>query len=714
MHRYVRIKSDVASENLNVDTNNSDSDSSTDESADNINVKNIEADNINYNDDVDNVDEVDDVDDVNVCVNDHDHDDKVKDRDGKGIAKGHLANEGFGDWKHLEVQDLISFFKEFRVTGFSNAVDVAKQIAIKMDIDPLFIQKRIIHRKRQFDEDPVEQDVNQAAKDSDNALVCCVENTVEDRIMDSGTSFHATYCKEELERFKLCFGKDVRYIPCLKRRLISVGHLDEEGYRHQRLGDMNMIGMKMLASKGNVPDVRKKAMALHLLHQYEDPITMILLSKATAGVVNGIVMLKMVPETPLQFGVAERLSRTFKADSTGLRLRILEEEWRGKDTSLAHLKVFGCDSFVKVKDVYGEAMKCKFIGSGSDEMRYSFWDTKSYQVIQSRDITFMDSIYGARSATDSSSLTKPIQKSQVVLVDIPENLAENDSIVAEHRLSLEITQSLGGSSDTSEGSENSRSSKDSRILGEEESKDRASSRRKAPRFHSKESVQWKKAINEEMVSLEKNQTCSLVRLPSGKKASQSLWIFKVKEEHNSSKSEGFQLAGQKENLECKLKEILYGLIQAPRLRYLKFDSFMQKDKVQVFSWAKLVQILISERSLSLLKILGTKSLAKMFTSLAWIVQFGTIMQFDTSLSSLVQSLIISLWFDLVVCAGAIYCTKVDYLGRSIIVVGLMYDWVVYEFSSDNSRCFYRLPSVVFVLSDSYVDVDNQDYGGLPY
>ncbi|GKD91073.1 hypothetical protein Tco_1366580, partial [Tanacetum coccineum] len=61
-------------------------------------------------------------------------------------------------------------------------------------------------------------------------------------------------------------------------------------------------------------------------------------------------------------------------------LRIPKEEWRGKDTSLVHLKVFSCDSFVKVKDVYGEAMKCTVIGNSSDEMRFSFWDTKSYQV----------------------------------------------------------------------------------------------------------------------------------------------------------------------------------------------------------------------------------------------------------------------------------------------------------------------------------------------
>ncbi|GKA09463.1 retrovirus-related pol polyprotein from transposon TNT 1-94 [Tanacetum coccineum] len=215
--------------------------------------------------------------------------------------------------------------------------------------------------------------VNMAVGDSDDALICCVENTVEDHIMDSGASFHAKYCKEELERFKLRSGK------------------------HQRLGDMSRICMNMLASKSNVLDVRKskfiqKAMVLHLLHQSDDFATMILLSKTAARVV---------------FGVVKRLSRTFRAESTGLRveapkmlwsdsvsttyliyrisyvpigLRIPKEERRGKDTSLTHLKVFGCDSFVKVKDVCGEAMKCTFIGSGSDEVRYSFRDTKSHQI----------------------------------------------------------------------------------------------------------------------------------------------------------------------------------------------------------------------------------------------------------------------------------------------------------------------------------------------
>ncbi|GJU93870.1 retrovirus-related pol polyprotein from transposon TNT 1-94 [Tanacetum coccineum] len=56
----------------------------------------------------------------------------------------------------------------------------------------------------------------------------------------------------------------------------------------------------------------------------------------------------------------------------------------------------------------------------------------------------------------------------------------------------------------------------------------------SPRLR-KEFVQLKKAINEEMVSLEKNQTWSLVRLPAGKKALQSKWVFRVKEEQDDKK-----------------------------------------------------------------------------------------------------------------------------------------------------------------------------------
>ncbi|GJR26360.1 retrovirus-related pol polyprotein from transposon TNT 1-94 [Tanacetum coccineum] len=512
------------------------------------------------------------------------------------------------------------------------------------------------------------------------------KNTVEDRIMDSGASFHATYCKEELKRFKLhsdkvrlandktldiagvgdvvlktSFGtswtlKDVRWFGEAEEYFLHNVSKDKEtakvgasSYRSRSCGRYNA-------------NLLVKCLKFENGREYSS-------SPIKFCVENRILMLKMVPETPLQFGVAERLSRTFRAESTGIhvealkmlwadsvsttyliyripyvpiRLRIPEEEWRGKDTSLTHLKVFGCDSFVKVKDVCEEAMKCTFIGSGSDEMRYSFWDTKSHQVIQSKDITFVDSIYGARSATYSSSLMKTIQKKP--------------------RLS-----------------ENSGSFEDSGKSDEEYSEDGASSKEEGSEIpHVRRSTReskapWKKAIIEEMVSLEKNQTCSLVRFPAGKKASQSLWMFRVKEEQDGSKrykarlvepsyvgalndtstqhkSEGFQLAGQEENLECRLKEILWFILKLLKVddmlvagsdmlvfemknrcsekqvlgyvltvgvttvEYTKSSIHLVKN-LKVCSWAKLVQILISEGSLSLLKILGTKSLAAMFTRL---------------------------------------------------------------------------------------------------
>ncbi|GKA37599.1 hypothetical protein Tco_0724164 [Tanacetum coccineum] len=120
-----------------------------------------------------------------------------------------------------------------------------------------------------------------AAGDSDDAI-CCIENTVENCIMDSGASFHATYCKEELHRFRLRSGKvrladdktldiagvgdvvlktsfgtswtlkDVRYILGLKRTLVSVGQLDEKGY-HVGFGDQQwkVTTSSLVVTRGN-------------------------------------------------------------------------------------------------------------------------------------------------------------------------------------------------------------------------------------------------------------------------------------------------------------------------------------------------------------------------------------------------------------------------------------------------------------------------------
>ncbi|GJU45324.1 hypothetical protein Tco_1202590 [Tanacetum coccineum] len=264
---------------------------------------------------------------------------------------------------------------------------------------------------------------------------------------------------------------DVRYIPILKRRLIPLGQLDEEGYQvgfgdqqwkvtkgslvvahgnkceslymvedwyehlsFQRqcsrytegrclLLDWSKFIQKAMALRDREPNLKLRFSYIYCINRGSP--TMIQLSKAAIG------FTKMVPETSLQFGVAERLSRTFRAESTGIHveapkmlwadsvstayliyhipyvligLHIPEEEWRGRDISLTHLKAAAqikCDTAFEIRRVT-KLSKAEIL---------HFW----------------------------TRFMKP----------------ENDSIVTKHELSSKITQTLGGSSDTSEGSENS-------------------------------------------------------------------------------------------------------------------------------------------------------------------------------------------------------------------------------------------------------------------
>ncbi|CAH9106090.1 unnamed protein product [Cuscuta europaea] len=60
----------------------------------------------------------------------------------------------------VEVKRLISFFEKYRETGFSSAMHVAKEIASELEVEPVFPQKRVIRRKKQFDESVGESSVS--------------------------------------------------------------------------------------------------------------------------------------------------------------------------------------------------------------------------------------------------------------------------------------------------------------------------------------------------------------------------------------------------------------------------------------------------------------------------------------------------------------------------------------------------------------------------
>ncbi|XP_074289540.1 uncharacterized protein LOC141614695 [Silene latifolia] len=51
-----------------------------------------------------------------------------------------------------DINKLVLFFEDYRESGFNDAVNIAREIALELNVDPVFPKKRVIRRKKQFDE----------------------------------------------------------------------------------------------------------------------------------------------------------------------------------------------------------------------------------------------------------------------------------------------------------------------------------------------------------------------------------------------------------------------------------------------------------------------------------------------------------------------------------------------------------------------------------
>ncbi|KAI3764834.1 hypothetical protein L2E82_14851 [Cichorium intybus] len=255
-----------------------------------------------------------------------------------------------------------------------------------------------------------------------------------------------------------------------------------------------------------------------------------------------------------------------RGPSVPIGLKIPEEEWQGREISLKHLKVFGCVSYVKVKDserdkLEAKARKCTFIGYGLDDMGYRFWDNQNKRVIRSRDVVFNENVLYKDELAESSGRNKQPEKAENQVEF--EEISEDD--VVKPISTPEIGESSGssGSSDVygDSGSTDDSSSEDGVADDAETSTPtvRRSTRVRRPpvryspsanyllltengepesypeALRMKDSIQWKKAMEDELSSLDKNHTWSLVKLPAGKKALQNKWVFRVKDEIDGSK-----------------------------------------------------------------------------------------------------------------------------------------------------------------------------------
>ncbi|KAJ0555551.1 putative RNA-directed DNA polymerase [Helianthus annuus] len=335
----------------------------------------------------------------------------------------------------------------------------------------------------------------------------------------------------------------------------------------------------------------------------------------------GIKMIRTVPGTPQQNGVAERMNRTLNERARSMRLnaempktfwadavntaaylinrspsvplgfKLPEEMWQGNEVSLEHLRVFGCSAYdlLEVGDrdkLDSKPKKCTFIGYGSEEMGYRLWDNEGRKVIRSKNVVFNENeLYKDRNTKGPEVQKEYVEfesgeKRKEASVDIPENGDESSD-----------SGSLGDdSSNDSEEEEATPSTPNSPETPQVQPR-RSSRATRPPNRYSpsvnyilltengepqcyseamglKDSLQWELAMKDEMKSLEKNKTWHLIKLPSGKKALQNKWVFRVKDEHDGAKRykarlvvKGFQ---QKEGID--FNEIFSPVVKMTTIR----------------------------------------------------------------------------------------------------------------------------------------------------
>ncbi|VFQ93400.1 unnamed protein product [Cuscuta campestris] len=112
--------------------------------------------------------------------------------------------------------------------------------------------KEVGHFRNQCPNDKKVNIAQGSASDEEVALTCCEESNVDSWVMDSGASFHATHSGEALQNLVIRgFGKDVRVVPALKKSLISVRQLDEQGHEVKfRDGQWKVVKGNLVMARG--------------------------------------------------------------------------------------------------------------------------------------------------------------------------------------------------------------------------------------------------------------------------------------------------------------------------------------------------------------------------------------------------------------------------------------------------------------------------------
>ena len=277
----------------------------------------------------------------------------------------------------------------------------------------------------------------------------------------------------------------------------------------------------------------------------------------------GIARHKTVRHTPQQNGLAERMNKTLikkvrcmllrsnlskhfwaeaavtaaylinRSPSSALEFKTPQEVWSGKPPDLSNLKVFGCPAYAHIRQGKLElrAVKGYFMGYPEGSKGYKIWSIngKPTRTFISRDVIFYEEAL-TQSRIETEIINASSEENRVVELEVesPKEAKQHPNQTHSElegyqlardriRRTIKMPERFGVADLISY----------ALVVAEVETSEEPATYKQAMR--TKDKRKWVAVMEEEMASLRKNKTWTLVKKPTNQKLVGCKWIYKINE-----------------------------------------------------------------------------------------------------------------------------------------------------------------------------------------